>query len=609
MKKLYMPLIWMVALTAPSRSPLFPLVPAAYADSSPATPNGGPKPAGGSGGNVSNGSPAPSGGTGTAPKAPVNSGVNSGTGGTPTSAPSQPASAPAGATTGTSTTGGATGGATGGNSAIQEQTTAYNAGLEALKKNDLANAGNYFQRVVTLAPTDASAQMFLGYVLLKQEKYDEALTAFQAARSLSTQLDVKSQAVIDNNIGLVYWNKKMPTEALAAYQHALQTDKTFADAKYNLAFALLSQKRYKEAIPYFTDLLKQNTKDATIYDGLGEAYENTGDWNKALASYNKALEIEPKNAFYQLRIALGLINTNRKKEAVKYLRDATKLDPQNADAFLHLGDIFIQMARWGEAQEALSRYVALRPNDALGWYNLGVAYDFAAKFDDALRAYGEAERLKPDDPAVKNNIGRIYYKRNNLAEAIAQCRKALEIDPNFNDARYNLALVLTAQATQDPNKVDQAKLNEADDEWKKLIDKAGRDLSKPMDDTQRREMRSLLVAARAALAENYLKGGTYADARDEYKRLLTLNPDNIPAMSNLGLALYHTREYEEAAKMYRDIIKKDPHNAIAYNNLGVMLEALKDRAGALEAYRQAAKIKPDYSEAKANIERLTANPA
>jgi tetratricopeptide (TPR) repeat protein len=87
---------------------------------------------------------------------------------------------------------------------------------------------------------------------------------------------------------------------------------------------------------------------------------------------------------------------------------------------------------------------------------------------------------------------------------------------------------------------------------------------------------------------------------------LVFAPGNIDARSNLGLALYHTKAYDEAAKAYLEIIKRDPKNAIAYNNLGVVLEALGKRGEALARYRQALKLKPDYTEAKSNVERLLA---
>jgi Flp pilus assembly protein TadD len=118
------------------------------------------------------------------------------------------------------------------------------------------------------------------------------------------------------------------------------------------------------------------------------------------------------------------------------------------------------------------------------------------------------------------------------------------------------------------------------------------------------------LSARGALAENYLKAGAtttgyYANAVREYRALLLDSPDNMDAMSNLGLALYHTKAYDEAAKMYRQVIAKDPKNAIAYNNLGVVLEASNRREEAIQNYRQALKLNPNYAEAKVNIERLT----
>ena len=57
-----------------------------------------------------------------------------------------------------------------------------------MKKNDLAAASGYFQQAVTLIPNDASAQMFLGYVLLKQEKYADALPALETANKLGGSL-------------------------------------------------------------------------------------------------------------------------------------------------------------------------------------------------------------------------------------------------------------------------------------------------------------------------------------------------------------------------------------------------------------------------------------
>jgi len=107
------------------------------------------------------------------------------------------------------------------------------------------------------------------------------------------------------------------------------------------------------------------------------------------------------------------------------------------------------------------------------------------------------------------------------------------------------------------------------------------------------------------LAENYLKSAKYPNAANEYRAILVETPKNLDAMSNLGLALYHIKNYEEATKIYRDVIRLDPKNAIAQNNLGVVLEARGLREEAVAAYQQAIKLKPGYEEAIKNRDRLT----
>jgi tetratricopeptide (TPR) repeat protein len=494
---------------------------------------------------------------------------------------------------------------------VRVVTAAYNSGLAAVKANDIAAAAQHLEKAVALAPNDAMAQMLLGYVRLKQENYDGALTALEAAARLDSQLDTRSRAIVQNNIGMAYWNKKQLQNALQFYEKAVAIDSTYADGRYNLAFALLALSRSKDAIPHFTTLLERNPRDPMLHDGLGQSYEGIGDWEKAFASYRRAIALNPKDSSYPLNMGLALLRSDpedkvpgRRDLAISFLRTAATLNPQNGPAHLHMGLSFLEKKRWADAQASLSRYVALRPDDFVGLFNLALAYDYDARFDDALRVYAQAEALQPRDPSIKNNVGRIHLKRERFDDAITQFKRALQIDPNFLDARHNLALTLTAKA-----QATGGNLNDANAEWNRLIASASDQLKKPLERDERAEVVVRLASARAALAENYLKANNYAEAAIEYRLLLRLVPNNIEAMSNLGLALYHSQQYAEALKLYDAIVQRDPKNAIAHNNRGVVLEAMNKRADALTSYRRAVEIKPDYSEAKSNRDRLIAGTA
>lgn len=517
---------------------------------------------------------------------------------------------------------------------LRRQTEAYNSGLAALKENNLGAAGDAFERTLQIAPGDVMARVLLGYVRLKQERYDDALSALRVAWAQGAALDAKTRAIIQNNMGMAYWNKKDFALALTAYQRAAELDKDYVDARYNLAFALLSQNRAKEAIPHFRQLLSRNPRDPLLHDGLAQCHESLGQWDQAFASYRTAMKLNPKDSSYPLNLGLALLRSDpagkvagRREAAVVALKEAMRLNPEGAPPYLQLGLVYIDKKRWREAQDMLRQYVALRPDDFVGQFNLALAYDYSARFDDALRVYDKAEQLQPNDPAPKNNIGRIFFKRKRLDEAVTRFRQALALNDDFVDARNNLALALT----------EKGEFDAANIEWQKLVVAANNELKATTEPKARSAVYARMIAARAALAENHLKARQYAEAVAEYKRLLKLSPKNIAAMSNLGLALYNTKEYAEALKFYDEIIaagapprattktasKTPPPKAaasngpvvpreqlaIAYNNRGVVLEAMNRRSGALESYKKAVEIQPDYAEAKSNRDRLLAGTA
>lgn len=487
-----------------------------------------------------------------------------------------------------------------------EQIAAYNAGLAALNKNDLGEAAMQFQKAIEIAPNDAGALMFLGYVRLRQQQYSDALTALESAKAQSAKLTPNLLPILYNNLGIAYANSKRPTEAVAAYQKALDASQTeYTDARYNLAFAQLTQKNYKDALPNLLKLRDARKDDATfqssIYDGLAEAYENSGDWGQALGAYKQVTTLNPKDPAARFNFALALSKTGRVDDAIEQGEQVLKLNPNHEPTLLLLGDLYSRKGRWKDAKDVLNRYVLADGKNFTAWFTLGVAYDYSADFASALDAYAKAEALSPNDPAVKNNIGRILFKQGEkfpekYDEAAARLKEALKIDPSFDDALVNLALVYTAQG----------KWNDAIGQWNTYLNDIRHDIQQPgVTAADKVELKKKAQSARGALAENYLKAGAYPNAVKEYKQLLADSPDNLDAMSNLGLAQYHTKDYPAAITTYRELIKRDPKNAIAYNNLGVVLEASGQRAEAVQSYRKALSLKPDYLEAKTNVDRLT----
>jgi tetratricopeptide (TPR) repeat protein len=487
---------------------------------------------------------------------------------------------------------------------IQQATDAYNAGIKALAKNDLTDAAANFEKAIQLSPNDANANLYLGYVRLKQNNWGEAVTALEKAKVNINSLDDSLKPILWNNLGLAYAKTNRQDDALNAYNQALQLDKNYVDAKYNLAFAQLTKKDYKNALANLLDLRNANTNDTTfqvtIYNGMATAYEGLNNWASALGAYSKVVQLNGNGVDSRFNFALALKKAGRSQDAITQLQTLLKTRSDYAPALSLLGDMYLSQHQWSDAAKVLDQYSKTAPTDFNAWFNLGVAYDHASDFDRALAAYNKAETINPKDPAVKNNIGRIYFKRGAYDDAVENLQAALKINPGFDDARLNLGLVLMAQE----------KWKDAADTWKTYLLTLRDQLQAPgISAADKIAIGNRGEDAHSALALCYMHAEMYADARDQYKKLLATQPNNEDAKVNLALCYYHTRNYTESVKLNREIIAANPKNAIAYNNLGVALEGMNRVGEAMDNYQKAVNINPNYSDAKNNLARLNAKTA
>ncbi len=100
----------------------------------------------------------------------------------------------------------------------------------------------------------------------------------------------------------------------------------------------------------------------------------------------------------------------------------------------------------GRYDQALQGFVDRRledPDDPRLAINVGSAYYKMNDFDAAAQAFANAATA--DDPALREqalySLGNVAYRQGRLPEAVELYQRALEVDPNDEDAKYNLELV------------------------------------------------------------------------------------------------------------------------------------------------------------------------
>jgi len=122
------------------------------------------------------------------------------------------------------------------------------------------------------------------------------------------------------------------------------------------------------------------------------------------------------------------------------LRRILAVDPRNPQVNMRLG--FVR-GEAGHCPEALKYFEAAIASGIPGAdVYLGIAACHARwkQFDEAARALREGDRVEPGNPVVLANLGIVLSDGGRPAEGVPALQKALAIDPDFHEARFNLAI-------------------------------------------------------------------------------------------------------------------------------------------------------------------------
>ncbi|MBI4560488.1 MAG: tetratricopeptide repeat protein, partial [Candidatus Rokubacteria bacterium] len=122
------------------------------------------------------------------------------------------------------------------------------------------------------------------------------------------------------------------------------------------------------------------------------------------------------------------------------------------------------------------------------------------------------------------------------------------------------------------------------------------------------EIEPSLADAHVHLGVALAEARQWEEAVPAYRKALSLPRLTVPhqAQQNLGLALYHLKRYREAEEALRFAISLDPEMEAAYYNLGLLLTSQDRKEEARAAFRRAQELAPDSPFGRAAADRLRA---
>lgn len=411
-------------------------------------------------------------------------------------------------------------------------------------------------------------------------------------------------------LGLLAQFEKNQDSALQEFDAAVNADPTSIRAARAKVSVLVQQKRVKEAIQFAEAAARREAKRPEFQILLAAAYGSDRQWEKAAAAYRKAMELDPTGIRPRLGLARVALAQGKDEEAIAQLQAAFQQEPGNVTAALMITALYENLARYDQAilvLEAADKAVPRRVEFGLRLAELylrkGRYDDAAAKAKDllatnpdltparlihgqALLAKGDPAALKDFADVAKENpksaraqavLARAYAWLGRVADAQAAYREAIKLDPQFTQAKTELALI-------SGQNVNKAELQKQVEQLRAAVNANPKNL-----------------LAREALGRHLLALGQSQEAKDQLKVVLDVAPGHPPANLLMARVAIAEGKRDEAAGYARAALRTNPSNIEANVFMAQYLLQANRREEAVKHLEAALQVNPHLSDLKLQL--------
>jgi Flp pilus assembly protein TadD len=356
--------------------------------------------------------------------------------------------------------------------------------LVGLGNNDEAYSA--YKRVLDLAPNNPEVLQILGNLCASMRKFSEARRFFttlaevqpanaiaqkalsalppeggmtvtpdaframieEAQRSMNASNDNGMDDALDRLMQFKARNAQRPTPAPAPTYEEICT--------------LAGQGKDAEAIEGLERFIAANPAHGRAHNDLGVLYYRAGMPEKALARYEQAVELEPREIVFRKNLADLLYVERRDPEAaLRQYVAILNMSPRDAETLIALAQVCVALDKeddalvfletilgnepWNTQAREMKSALQLRrtlpgggnaaanvPEEARTAYTAG-------RTAEAVRLLEQYVRANPQDASARNDLGVFYYQTGKLTEAGAQYEEAVRLDPANDIYAQNLA--------------------------------------------------------------------------------------------------------------------------------------------------------------------------
>jgi tetratricopeptide (TPR) repeat protein/transglutaminase-like putative cysteine protease len=274
----------------------------------------------------------------------------------------------------------------------------YNFGDALFRKGDIDGAVREYRETLRLKPDDLQASYGLSSALLRTGAAAQVIDQMKKSITAAPQNPEGYQILAD-----AYAYLHRYADALEAWKQIEKVSPGDPNAARGMGMILIQEKRYAEAIAKLQPAVESNPEIAPLAFTLGAAFARAGDGDKAMAAFQRALEVNSTSSELNA-VGYELADANvRLDDALHYSEQAVR-QQENATTTIDLATLALPDLR---KMPALAAYW-----DTLGWAHFRLGH--MEKAEKYLNAAWKLEQF----PAIGDHLGQLYEKIGNKQQAI-----------------------------------------------------------------------------------------------------------------------------------------------------------------------------------------------
>lgn len=297
-----------------------------------------------------------------------------------------------------------------------------------IEKNDYDKAYDQLEILEASYEDQPQVKLKMALILIDKKMYDMASKKLIEVLSANPESDK-----VRFYLAAVYEELKQTSKAFEQYVQINKESSYYEESRVHAAFLAKQMGNVAEGLKILKDTQKGKVTNPQIYLLMAQIYEEQKDFDKALATVEKATSVfseAPQVYFY-----LGLLQekNNQRSKMVKSMEKVLKLDSDHTQAMNYLAYSWAEDGiKLDEAEKFARKALDADKNDGFIMDTLGWVLYKKGQYKEAQAVLEKAYSMQPKASIIAEHLGDVYFKNQNLDKARNLFLKAADLEASAN---------------------------------------------------------------------------------------------------------------------------------------------------------------------------------